>query len=65
MMTMMMMMMMMMMMIIVPLLCLQRALKEMDLSEDGEHKLSYQEFVAMNLRFPFLLIPIEEWQVRR
>lgn len=42
----------------------QRALKEINLEQDGsKRRIQYKEFVEFDARFPLLLIPIYEYQV--
>jgi hypothetical protein len=42
--------------------CRQRALKEMDLADDGESAFQYQAYLEMDKRFPYLLIKLDEYQ---
>jgi hypothetical protein len=41
----------------------QRALKELDLSDDGSTRIRYEEVVKMEAKYPYFFIRINEFQV--
>jgi len=50
-------------MLLLLLLLNQRALKEMEIKDDHGARFTFKELLDMDSRFPYLLIPIDTYQV--
>lgn len=44
---------------------MQRALKELDLSDDGSRKIRFEEVVKLEAKYPYFFMRVFEYQVRQ